>query len=776
MNHFILLFSLFLAPAFADKESQETNQNFSSNNVSHKRLKRDWIWNQMHIKEEIDTPLPHHVGKITSSVRNNNAKYIIEGEYANTIFQVQETSGDVYAFERLDREKKAEYELTALIIDKRNNQSLEPPSKFIIKVYDINDNVPVFVQKVFNGSVPEMSPVGTSVTKVTAVDADDPTVTGHATVTYQVIKGDEYFTVDDSGVISTTRADLDRENQSTYEIIVKAKDGPGSSGDSSTATVIITLTDINDNFPVFKHPSFHFKVPENISVGGEVGRVKVEDVDEPQHRNTKYSFVRGDYRDTFEIVANPFTNEGIIRPKKPLDFEKVAEYRFDIEATDPTVDLRYFKSGGSRSISTVTIEVTDVDEPPVFTKLPYEFKVRENDPEIRTLGSVWAHDPDAAKRKIRFIRRRASPNGDYIRVSDTGIIQLPKPLDREFSSSYNITVAAQEILEDGRLSDRESHAQVHVIVTDENDNAPELIYPEEPRVCENAAPGKVIIRISATDKDEISPRGFFKFSLATEDSNFSLVENYDNTANVTVKYGQFNRELAKIHYLPVIISDNGDPELSSTNTLVISVCKCNEKGNFTFCEERAKQVGVSIQALVAIFICIFTIIVFFAVITLLILLRKRHKKDLSGLGRNVAEIHEQLVTYDEEGGGEMDTTSYDVSVLNSVRKNGIKPEAVPSPYAQVQKPPGKITSGAGEMEMMIEVKKDEADNDRDLLPYDTLHIYGYEGAESIAESLSSLESGSSDSDIDYDFLNDWGPRFKMLAELYGSEANEDFVY
>lgn len=43
----------------------------------------------------------------------------------------------------------------------------------------------------------------------------------------------------------------------------------------------------------------------------------------------------------------------------------------------------------------------------------------------------------------------------------------------------------------GRLSDQESHAQVHVIVTDENDNAPELVYPEEPRVCENAAPGKV---------------------------------------------------------------------------------------------------------------------------------------------------------------------------------------------------------------------------------------------------------------------------------------------
>lgn len=95
-------------------------------------------------------------------MRNKNAKYIIEGEFANTIFKVEETSGDVYAFERLDREKKAEYELTALIIDRTNNRSLERPSRFIIKVYDINDNAPVFVHKVFNGSVPEMSPVGES--------------------------------------------------------------------------------------------------------------------------------------------------------------------------------------------------------------------------------------------------------------------------------------------------------------------------------------------------------------------------------------------------------------------------------------------------------------------------------------------------------------------------------------------------------------------------------------------------------------------------------------
>lgn len=81
----------------------------------------------------------------------------------------------------------------------------------------------------------------------------------------------------------------------------------------------------------------------------------------------------------------------------------------------------------------------------------------------------------------------------------------------------------------------------------------------------------------------------------------------DNTANITVKYGQFDREQTKVHMLPVLISDNGRPSLTGTSTLAIAVCKCNEDGEFTFCEGVAAQTGVSIQALVAIFLCILTI-------------------------------------------------------------------------------------------------------------------------------------------------------------------------
>uniref|UniRef100_A0A8C6XVC5 Cadherin-5 n=1 Tax=Naja naja TaxID=35670 RepID=A0A8C6XVC5_NAJNA len=563
------------------------NKSFSNtNNNLHKRMKREWIWNKMHIPEEQNGTFPHHVGKITSTIKNPNAKYVLEGEGAGTVFRVDEFTGDVSVSERLDREKKAEYELTALIYNRLTNQQMEDPSKFRIIIHDINDNAPVFVQKVFNGSVVEMSPLGTSVTKVTAVDADDPTLHGHADVFYEVTDGKNYFRIDNSGTIYTAVPDLDREQNASYTVRVKARDGKGLHNEElGTATVIIKLVDINDNFPAFKQKNFTFEVLENVSLTGEVGRLKVEDIDEPQNRDTKYSFRQGNYQDTFKIVPNRYTNEGVIQPTKLLDFEKIPEYRFVVEATDANINYAYSTRKDLENLAKVIIKVIDVDEPPVFTQSSYTFIVQEEGAMKIPIGCISASDPD-------------------------------------------------------------------------------------------------------------------------------------------------------------------------------------------------KLMGVGIQVLVTIFICIFTIL---ALILLLIVWRRRHKKDLSVLKKNVEEIHEQLVAYDEEGGGEMDTTSYDVSVLNSARQRGIvcsrmPLEDAPCKYSREQKIPENGLSGIGEMGIMIEMKKDEADNDGDILPYDTLHIFGYEGAESIAESLSSLGSGSSDLDIDYDFLNDWGPRFKMLAELYGLEPSGDLLY
>lgn len=95
-------------------------------------------------------------------VGGKSIKYILAGEGAGTIFAINELTGDIHAMKRLDREEKAEYTLTAQVINAETDEPLEPPSEFIIKVQDINDNPPQFVQAPYQASVPEMSEVGES--------------------------------------------------------------------------------------------------------------------------------------------------------------------------------------------------------------------------------------------------------------------------------------------------------------------------------------------------------------------------------------------------------------------------------------------------------------------------------------------------------------------------------------------------------------------------------------------------------------------------------------
>uniref|UniRef100_A0A3B5M4V1 Cadherin Y-type LIR-motif domain-containing protein n=1 Tax=Xiphophorus couchianus TaxID=32473 RepID=A0A3B5M4V1_9TELE len=230
----------------------------------------------------------------------------------------------------------------------------------------------------------------------------------------------------------------------------------------------------------------------------------------------------------------------------------------------------------------------------------------------------------------------------------------------------------------------------------------------------------------------------------------------DNTAALLVKEGPFNLEDSSDYSVEVRISDGGQPLMSSITKLQIKVLIC-----FALNEMSSEAIDILLAMISIIDINIYLLC---TVIVILIVMRKHYQKDSLASMKNSGEIHEQLVTYDEEGGGEMDTNG---SLLRHPDRR-----SHPSMYAMVQKPHhlSQPTACKGDMAAMIDMKKDEADHDRDGFPYDTLHIYGYEGPESLAGSLSSLDSSSSGSNLDYDFLNDWGPRFKALAELYGVDG------
>lgn len=84
----------------------------------------------------------------------------MSGEGATSIFTIDEHTGDIHAIKRLDREQQAYYTLRAQARDWRTNLPVEPESQFIIKVQDINDNEPRFLEGPYTAMVPERSPVG----------------------------------------------------------------------------------------------------------------------------------------------------------------------------------------------------------------------------------------------------------------------------------------------------------------------------------------------------------------------------------------------------------------------------------------------------------------------------------------------------------------------------------------------------------------------------------------------------------------------------------------
>ncbi|XP_051563468.1 cadherin-8-like [Myxocyprinus asiaticus] len=729
------------------------------------RAKRGWVWNQMFVLEEFSGPDSILVGRLHTDldVGNKNIKYVLAGEGAGTIFSINERTGDIHAMKRLDREEKAEYTLTAQVIDRDSNQPLEPASEFIIKVQDINDNPPQFTEGPYKGSVPEMSQVGASVTRVTATDADDPVYGNSAKLVYSILEGQPYFSIDQStAIIRVALAGMDREMREEYLVVIQAKDMGGHMGGlSGTTTVTVTLTDINDNPPKFTKGSYEFNIPEDLGIGRPGGRVKANDRDIGENAKSTYSILGGDERDVFEIVTDAQTQEGILRLKKPLDFESKKFYNLTVVATNIRADS--VTGGPYMDQATVKIVVEDADEPPVFTKTTYLFDVHENAAINTFIGAVTARDQDAPHSQVRyFIDRHTDLERQFNINIDDGKITLAKPLDREMDMWHNITVTATEVRNHSQIS----RVMVAIKVLDINDNAPEFATEYEAFLCENGKPGQVIQTVSAVDKDSPSQGHTFHYRLEMlNNPNFTIKNNLDNSISVLAKHNSFRRQKQETYLLPIVVTDDGDPPMSSTNTLTIRVCGCSREGTVQSCNVEAfvLPIGLSMGALIAILACIILLLV----IMVLFVTLRRHKNEPLII-KDDEDVRENIIRYDDEGGGEEDTEAFDIATLqNPDGINGYLPRKDIKPDLQFMPRQGQHTGPNGvDVDEFINVRLHEADNDPTAPPYDSIQIYGYEGRGSIAGSLSSLETASSDSDQNYDYLREWGPRFRRLGELY----------
>ncbi|NXI31536.1 CADH8 protein, partial [Zosterops hypoxanthus] len=733
------------------------------------RSKRGWVWNQMFVLEEFSGPEPILVGRLHTDLDpgSSKIKYILSGDGAGTIFVINDKTGDIHAMKRLDREEKAEYTLTAQAVDRDTNQPLEPPSEFIIKVQDINDNAPEFVEGPYHATVPEMSVVGTFVTKVTATDADDPVYGNSAKLVYSILEGQPYFSIEPhTAIIKTALPNMDREAKEEYFVVIQAKDMGGHMGGlSGTTTVTITLSDVNDNPPKFAQSLYHFSVMEDVALGEPIGRVKANDLDIGENAKSSYDIIEGDGMDIFEITTDAQTQDGVIRVRKPLDFETKKSYTLKVEAANIHLDPRFLSGGPFKDTATVKIVVEDADEPPVFSSPTYLLEVHENAAINSVLGQVTAHDPDVSSSPIRFsIDRHTDLERQFNINAEDGKITLATPLDRETSTWHNITIVATET----RNHSQVSRVPVAIKVLDVNDNAPEFASEHEAFLCENGKPGQVIQIVSAVDKDDPKNGHYFLYSLLPEmvnNPNFTIKKNEDNTLSILAKHSGFSRQKQEVYLLPIVISDSGSPPMSSTGTLTIRVCGCSSDGIVQSCNVEAYvlPIGLSMGALIAILACIILLLV---IVVLFVTLRRHKNEPL--IIKDDEDVRENIIRYDDEGGGEEDTEAFDIATLqNPDGINGFLPRKDIKPDLQFMPRQGLAPVPNGvDVDEFINVRLHEADNDPTAPPYDSIQIYGYEGKGSAAGSLSSLESSTSDSDQNFDYLSEWGPRFKRLGELY----------
>ncbi|XP_061313179.1 uncharacterized protein LOC133271249 [Pezoporus flaviventris] len=468
----------------------------------------------------------------------------------------------------LDREEAAFHELVLRASD-GGEPARTGTARIRVAVLDANDNAPVFSQAEYTVRVPEDMPVGSVLVTLTASDADEG-LNGHVKYSIHKIsdRASELFQLDsETGEISL-KDDLDFEEIATHELEVQALDGGEL---SDTAKIAIMVTDVNDNAPEISVRSALSEISEDATSGTVVALLHVQDKDSGVNGQVRCSIaetlpfrLEKTFEDYYRVVM-----EG------ELDREKVSEYNVTVRAVD----------GGSpakKCSAVLVLRVLDVnDNSPVFAKARYSARLAENNAAGALVLTVRATDADWGQNaRVRYRlsegRVRGAPLSSYVSVqAETGALYALRSFDYEEVREVRLWVWA----EDGGLPALSSNVSVVLEIVDENDNAPQVLYP--PAAAPSAAvsgwagvelaprsaePGALVAKVVAVDADA-GQNAWLSYELAkaTEPGLFRVGL---HSGEVRTARFPLARDAAR-QSLVVVVKDHGRPALSATATLTV---------------------------------------------------------------------------------------------------------------------------------------------------------------------------------------------------------------
>nr|XP_042696660.1 protocadherin gamma-A12-like [Chrysemys picta bellii] len=282
--------------------------------------------------------------EITYSLRKMKDK-------ASQIFQVDSKTGEISIVGNLDYEEAASYEME---VQAKDVGDLSARSKVLVTVIDVNDNAPrITITSLFN-SVSEDSPPETLIALLNIRDKDsgdngEVTCSIPGNLPFRLQKSfDNYYSL-------VTDRPLDRERVSDYNVAITATDR-GTPNLASKITILVQLSDINDNAPIFNQTSYTLYITENNPSGASLCSLKANDPDWGENARVTYSITGTQIQEaplSSSISINSET--GALYALRSFDYEQFREIRFQVQAQD----------GGSPPLSSnvsVTLFILDQND------------------------------------------------------------------------------------------------------------------------------------------------------------------------------------------------------------------------------------------------------------------------------------------------------------------------------------------------------------------------------------------------------------------------------